>query len=84
MEKYLQKLRRYEVEEKKIDELSFEEAYGALEETLNEMEKEDVPLDESLELFKRGVLLYKRCKSLIDSASLTVKEVLGDLEKDIN
>ncbi len=84
MEKYLQKLRRYEVEEKKIDELSFEEAYGALEETLGEMEKGDVPLDKSLELFKRGVLLYKRCKNLIDSASLTVKEVLGDLEKEID
>ncbi len=71
------------MEKEKIDELSFEEAYGALEETLNAMEKEDVPLDKLLELFKRGVLLYRRCKKLIDSASLTVKEVLGDLEKEI-
>lgn len=70
-------------EENKIDTLSFEEAYKALEEILTSMEKEDLPLDESLKLFKRGVLLYRRCKKLIDSASLTVKEVLGDLEKEM-
>lgn len=71
------------MEKNEIDALSFEEAYKALEETLSAMEKEDLPLDESLKLFKRGVLLYKRCKKLIDSASLTVKEVLGDLEKEM-
>ena len=68
---------------KKIEELSFEEAYKELEETLERMENEEISLDESLKLFKRGVELYKRCKKLINSASLTVKEVLGDLEKEI-
>ena len=68
---------------KKIEELSFEEAYKELESTLERMENEEVSLQESLELFKRGVELYKRCKNLINSATLTVKEVLGDLEKEI-
>jgi exodeoxyribonuclease VII small subunit len=71
------------MEEKKIDEMSFEEAYTALEETLNSMEKQDIPLEESMKLFKKGVALYRRCKVLIDSASLSVKEVLGDLEKEM-
>jgi exodeoxyribonuclease VII small subunit len=71
------------MEEKKIDEMSFEEAYIALEETLNSMEKQDIPLEESMKLFKKGVALYRRCKVLIDSASLSVKEVLGDLEKEM-
>ncbi len=66
--------------EKKIDELSFEEAYGKLEETLQKMEGEDVSLEESLKLFKNGVNLYKRCKKLIASAELTVKDVLKELE----
>ncbi len=71
------------MEEKKIDEMSFEEAYALLEETLSAMEKENMPLDELMSSFKRGVELYKRCKVLIDSASLSVKEVLGNLEKEI-
>ncbi len=86
MEEFLQMLRRYrKVEEtpKKIEELSFEEAYKELENTLERMENEEISLEESLRLFKRGVELYKRCKNLINSASLTVKEVLGDLEKEI-
>ncbi len=70
-------------EKGKIESLSFEEAYRQLEETLQRMESEDVTLEESLELFKKGVELYKRCKELINSASLTVKEVLGSLEREI-
>ena len=70
-------------EKGKIKSLSFEEAYRQLEETLQRMESEDVTLEESLELFKKGVELYKRCKELINSASLTVKEVLGSLEREI-
>ncbi len=71
------------MENKKVEEMSFEECYDELEETLKAMEKTDVTLEESIELFKRGVALYKRCKFLIDSASLSVKEVLGDLEKEM-
>jgi exodeoxyribonuclease VII small subunit len=71
------------MENKKVEEMSFEESYKELEETLNAMEKTDVTLEESIKLFKRGVELYKRCKFLIDSASLSVKEVLGNLEKEM-
>jgi len=71
------------MENKKVEEMSFEESYKELEETLNAMEKTDVTLEESIKLFKRGVELYKRCKFLIDSAALSVKEVLGNLEKEM-
>lgn len=70
--------------ENKADELSFEEAYKALEETLSAMEEEDVSLEDSLKLFERGVTLYKRCRFLIESASLSVKEVIGELEKEMD
>lgn len=69
---------------KKIEMMSFEEAYNELEQTLSAMEKSDVTLEESMKLFKRGVELYKRCKVLIDSASLSVKEILENIEKEIN
>ncbi len=70
-------------DEMKVEELSFEEAYKSLEETLEAMENENISLDDSLKFFKRGVSLYKRCRLLIESASLSVKEVLGDLEKEM-
>ncbi|MEM2339617.1 MAG: exodeoxyribonuclease VII small subunit [Nitrososphaerales archaeon] len=71
------------MENEKIEDLSFEEAYSRLEEVLKRMEDPQITLEESIKLFKTGVALYKRCKFLIDSASLSVKEVLGELEKEM-
>ncbi len=71
------------MENEKIDELSFEEAYNRLEEVLKRMEDPQITLEESIKLFREGVALYKRCKFLIDSASLSVKEVLGELEREM-
>ncbi len=69
------------MKDESVDKLSFEEAYKELEKTLQRMEENDVPLEEALSLFKEGVKLYKRCKSLVESAELTVKDVLKELEE---
>ncbi|MBQ2469436.1 MAG: exodeoxyribonuclease VII small subunit [Clostridia bacterium] len=66
--------------EKKIEDLSFEEALKRLEETVHALESGAVPLDESLKLFEEGVALVKFCNSKLDKAEQKVRILLRDEE----
>lgn len=66
--------------EKKIEDLSFEEALKRLEETVHALESGSVPLDESLKLFEEGVALVKFCNSKLDNAEQKVRILLRDEE----
>ena len=66
--------------EKKIEDLSFEEALKRLEETVHALESGAVPLDESLKLFEEGVALVKFCNSKLDNAEQKVRILLRDEE----
>lgn len=66
--------------EKKIEDLSFEEALKRLEETVHALESGAVPLDESLKLFEEGVALVKFCNSKLDYAEQKVRILLRDEE----
>ncbi|MEA4921341.1 MAG: exodeoxyribonuclease VII small subunit [Clostridiaceae bacterium] len=50
----------------------FEEAVSRLEEIVKQLEKGDVPLDKSLELFEEGTGLIKKCGSALDKAEQRV------------
>lgn len=57
---------------------SFEDNLKRLEEIVRQMERGDVPLDKSLELFQEGTALLQTCGRLLDDAELQVKKVLAD------
>ena len=59
---------------------TFEQNMYRLEQIVRAMEKGDVPLDESLELFQEGTSLVRSCGKLLDEAELEVKKVLSDAE----
>lgn len=44
------------------DEMSFEEAMAQLEEIVQQLEAGEVPLEESIQLFQRGMELSKYCQ----------------------
>jgi len=50
------------------DDLNFEAALGELEALVEQLERGDLELSESLEHFERGVNLSRRCHSLLDDA----------------
>lgn len=50
----------------------FEEAVSRLEEIVRQLEKGDVPLDKSLELFEEGTGLIQKCGSALDKAEQKV------------
>ena len=54
--------------------ISLEEAFAKLEETIQELEGEDVSLERSFALYKEGVQLVENCKNEID---LVEKQVLA-------
>ncbi len=56
--------------------MNYEESYKALCQIVNELEKGDKSLDESIELYKNGMDLAKICKEKLLQAKLTV-ETLG-------
>jgi exodeoxyribonuclease VII small subunit len=57
---------------------TFENKLHRLEQIVRTMEKGDVPLDESLKLFREGTELVRSCSKLLDEAELQVKMVLSD------
>lgn len=58
------------------EELSFEEAYQELEETVSQLEADDLPLEQALALFERGTVLAQRCAELLDEAELRINQLV--------
>ena len=54
---------------------TFEENMNRLEQIVRAMERGDVPLEESLKLFREGTALVEVCGKLLDDAELQVKKI---------
>lgn len=54
----------------------FEDAMRELEEIVQRMERGDLRLEESLQLFERGMALSKTCRGSLDGAELRVRKLL--------
>jgi exodeoxyribonuclease VII small subunit len=59
----------------KIDELTFEQAFTELEETVAKLEDGDLPLEASLALYERGQQLSAHCSRLLEQAELKVTQL---------
>lgn len=62
-----------------IDELSLEQAFEKIDEIMGEMSKSDIPLEESFELYKKGMELLNHCNVKIDKVEKQVKELQNDI-----
>jgi exodeoxyribonuclease VII small subunit len=62
--------------------LDFEAALSRLEHIVEKLDDGNLPLAESLALFKEGTALAKRCRTLLAQAELAVKEALGEVRGD--
>jgi exodeoxyribonuclease VII small subunit len=58
-----------------IADLTFEQAFAELEESVRALERGDLPLEESLALYERGQELSAYCAKLLDEAELKVQPV---------
>jgi exodeoxyribonuclease VII small subunit len=55
-------------------ELSYEQAYALLEETLAALESGELPLEQALQLYEQGAKLAAHCAALLDAAELRVRQ----------
>ena len=57
--------------------MKFEDAIKELEETVKKLESGETTLDESMELFEKGVSLSRTCQKLLDEAQLKITKLLS-------
>ena len=62
--------------QKSSEDQSFESLYHELESTIAKLEAGDLPLDESLALFQRGMELAKKCGTMLDTAELRIQQLV--------
>jgi exodeoxyribonuclease VII small subunit len=60
------------------DEPTFEVALKDLEEIVEKMESGQVPLEEAVALYERGIKLKALCKDKLDKARLRIEKVTAD------
>jgi exodeoxyribonuclease VII small subunit len=58
--------------------VKFEQAMARLEAIVSELEKGDLPLDESLKIFEEGIRLSKNCLKVLEDAERKVEVLVQD------
>jgi exodeoxyribonuclease VII small subunit len=56
-----------------VKDLTFEQAFGELEMTVQRLEAGDLKLEEAIALYERGMRLARHCSSALDAAELQVQ-----------
>ena len=58
-----------------IPAMAFEKALEALEKIVDDLERGDVPLDQSIRIYERGEALKAHCESLLKAAEDRVEKI---------
>ena len=61
-----------------VSTLSFEQAVEELEKIVAALERGDVPLDRSIEIYERGEALKKHCETLLSAAENRIEKIRLD------
>lgn len=60
-----------------ITNMSFEQALSALETIVQQLERGDVPLDDSIALYERGEKLRAACQKRLDAAQAKIEKIVA-------
>lgn len=63
-----------------ISAMSFEQALAELEQIVGRLESGQAPLDESIEIYKRGSALRAHCEAKLNAARLQVEKITKSLD----
>ena len=58
--------------------MTFEQALEALERIVDDLERGDVPLDQSIRIYERGEALKKHCEALLGAAENRIEKIRLD------
>ena len=76
------KFRKESMEKKKVEDMSFEEAFAKLNKILEEFENGEVSLETSISLYEEGMLLKNHCDKKLQNAEMKIKKVVGKKSED--
>jgi len=62
---------------------TFEELQRELEDIVTRLERGDVPVDDAIDLFRRGEELYRACAQRLEAAELRIEELAREAEKEV-
>ena len=62
--------------DKKIDDLTYEDAFERLQKITELLENGNVPLDDSIKYYEQGILLKNFCEKKLKDAEMKIKNVL--------
>jgi exodeoxyribonuclease VII small subunit len=62
-------------ENEDIKAMTFEQALAALEQIVDDLERGDVPLDQSIRIYERGESLKDHCDRLLKAAEAKVEKI---------
>ena len=66
-----------------ISQMTFEQAMSELERIVTQLEKGDVPLEDSISLYEKGAELKKRCETKLKEAEQKVAAITLDEEGSV-
>lgn len=66
-----------------MENATFEESLAELEAIVSQLESGDVPLEEALEVFQRGMLLSKQCQDTLSKAEKTLTKMMTENNEEI-
>ena len=52
--------------EEKLSEMSLEDTFSKIEEVMDMLQDDDIPLEESFKLYKEGMEMLNHCREVID------------------
>lgn len=66
-----------------MQEQTFEQSLTELETIVNQLEKGDIPLEEALEAFKKGMELSKQCQDTLTKAEKTLTKMMTETGEEV-
>ena len=63
-----------------IGELSFEEAITGLTDIVGKIEQGQIPLQDSLEQYERGMAMIKHCRTILQKAEQRIEKITKEEE----
>ena len=68
------------MDEKKPEEMTFEESLAKLNELVDLLESGTLDLDKSIEVYEKAVVLRDRCRSILEQSEHRVQAIMEDAD----
>ena len=69
--------------DRKISQMSFEDALNELEAIVGRLERGDAPLEESITIYQRGAALKAHCEGKLKDAQMKVEKIVLKGQGDV-